>query len=170
MVAAIKHSMTRLSTILGILALMGGCDSGVSAPEGPNFAEFAGSWRAVEFTMASAADSTIMVDLIAAGASFEVAVQSQGSFVGSASLPGALIGNPAIPMISIPLTGGMRHLSEFQLEISFDPEYPPLFVRSTANVANAGDHMTLQEYRATYDFDGDGVQETALLNGILQHD
>lgn len=148
------------------LAIAGCGDDGAGPEEGP-MAEYAGTWEGTQFALVSAANSQIAFDLIGAGGSMVFSVQANGNFSGTATIPGALMGAPEMGTITIPLSGVMNPMDGGKLRISFIPEIPPLFTTMDPEATLVGNTLSLYMADGAFDFDQDGVTETAILQGEM---
>lgn len=143
------------------------CDNGLSSPEELSVTSFAGSWRAARFASISQADTTVEFDLVESGGTLYMAIQAQGSFAGTATIPGLYAGLPLVPSISFPLTGYLSLPDDGIMFLDFVPDIPPLFIHSTSFYTLRNDSLTLRDEGALFDFDQDGHSEPATMLGTF---
>lgn len=161
-------SLSPAIALLGLFMAMVACDGGGGTePDELTIADLAGSWQGTQFSVTSQANPALVFDLISSGGSVNVSVQTQGTFTGTASLPGDLIGSPELGVITVPLAGVMRLMNEATLRIDYIPEIPPIFTTMDPEFTLNGNSLTIIDDTADFDFDGDGVEEPAIFRGTL---
>jgi hypothetical protein len=122
---------------------------------GTTVADLEGSWEASEFRFISAPSAADTVDLIAAGGSFAVMIAADGRYTANMTAPGEL---PAIEIGTLLIED-----NELILVADSDPAKPQVltFELTAADTLElAGDE--------TFDFDGDGTEDPAVLEVVLQ--
>ena len=157
---------TCLRATLGALLItfaVGCTGDGPTGPEGFTIADLAGTWTGDGFTVTSKADPSVKMDLVALGGTVGWSVTPNGTFSGTAVIPGEGFGFPGT--ITVPLSGVLRVVSETTLRVDFVPEIPPMFATFIGAFTLVDDVLTLDDDdESSFDFDQDGVQEPALLH------
>jgi hypothetical protein len=149
------------------LALLVACSDAGTEPDGFAIADLAGSWESTAFSVTSQADASLSFDLIGGGGAVNVSIQPSGNFTGTAVIPGVLIGNPEMGVLTVPLAGVMRLMEGDRLRIDFIPEIPPIFTTMDPAFTLSGNSMTIVDDTADFDFDGDGIEEPSVFTGTL---
>ena len=165
-----KHTQRRrrrsVLTALAAIALVG-CDSG-SPMEADmlTLEDLAGVWEVRSFTYTSNADSSVSFGLVDAGGWAAFSIQPQGNFTGQIVLPDDM---PQFGGMSFPVAGIMRLTeSDARLRIDFVPELPPFFVTMEPDFEMQVDEIVLNETNDVFDFDQDGVGESATFYAVLR--
>lgn len=143
----------------------GGGDDGGGGDTGLTIADFAGTWAAALFRLTSVENTLNAFELIALGGSLTVTVAADGTFTGSATG----IDLTAVPptMTTIPLSGQFVLVDQTTLTIDFIPEVPPFFTDETMTFTLEGNTLALHDDATTFDFDGNGTEDPAIFDGIL---
>lgn len=163
-----RSTTSGIRSTLGValICMIAGCaGDDATGPAEPSVADLAGLWMGMSFSITSTADPALKMDLMGMGGTLSWAIQASGSFSGTAVVPGALLGQEGA--ITIPVSGVMRVVESTTLRVDFVPEIPPFFTAFTSQYSVVGDVLTLHDDGAKYDFDGDGVNDPAVLHGTF---
>lgn len=156
--------------ILGALlafALITGCEENLAGSSQYDASEFAGEWIGQRFAMTSHDNPALVSDMVALGGVMLMTNQPDGSFSGSVTMPGYLIGTPDVESVTFPLSGSLELLSETMMTVHFAPSYPPFVVTRTSGFTLEDDRWIIFDEDSAYDFDRDGVEEPASFEFIM---
>jgi hypothetical protein len=146
--------------------LIVGCgdDDGGSTPRIITVADFEGHW---DFASYKLTDPTIplTVDFIANGASFDFNVADDGTFTGTGTVPGALIGLPND--LDLEFAGTFQLVTQDTASVIFDQEIPPFVTDFSGAFTLQGNTLTFRDDNETFDIDGDEVEEDVIFEGIM---
>jgi hypothetical protein len=145
-----------LSFLITIALLTLDCSKNSTEPENgdSNFpAELVGDWRATQFIMTNKANPTEQADLIQFGISYSLAIQSNGNYTSTLAIPGE---GSMIESGSSSVQGD---------QITVDPSNDDSY---TKTYAISGNTLTVIDDDSEFDFDDDGIEESANLTIVLQ--
>lgn len=147
---------------LGLVGCGGDDDGGPTAPDVLTVEDLAGTWNATQYTITSNANPALSVDLIAVGGAFTWTADVNGNFTGEVTIP-AIAGGPA----TVQFQGTYALLSETSLQVTFNPDIPPLLTSGTVDFDLTGNTATITDDTESFDFDMDGTPESATVVGVL---
>jgi hypothetical protein len=153
-----------LAMLVGALFVRFGDGDGGGRPKVIVISDFGGSWAAESYEVTSAANPQVSLEAVGVGASFSLDLDETGEFLGDAFIPAAIAGQD----IAITDSPGFFYLvTQDTVEVNLTPEVPPLLTRFRGAFTLAGDNMSLIDTNATFDFDGDRVEEAAIFEGTM---
>jgi hypothetical protein len=127
--------------------------------------DFEGSWEATTYRVTSVAQPTISIEAIALGATFEYDVDDAGGVLGDAFIPASIAGMDVV----IPgFTGVFSLVKQDTIQIVFTPEFPPFLTNTYGAFTLIGDTFNITDTNASFDFDGDTVEEAAIFEGTME--
>lgn len=153
-------------SILFVACGLCGCSSDDDNGNGPDvtvIADLAGDWDCTQYLVTNVNNQAQQFELIALGGSLQVSLAPDGSFVGEASVPDPDTGIPIV----LPIGGTFSLDSQTELSVDFLLEFPPLLEDETLEFVLEGNTLTLHDEVTTFDFDDDGVDESAILDVTL---
>ncbi len=136
--------------LLALLPLFTAC-GGDEDTTGPVVNDLVGHWDAVAIELIADADPPIMVELISLGANGRLVLEANGDF-------GLSVGIPGEPTEFAGGTWGATNVLTLAFD-SGDIEGTWVF-----NYVLNGDNLTLTGAATEYDFDGDDIDDAAILN------
>jgi hypothetical protein len=140
------------SRVIGIAALAGflACGDGGTAP---NPDELAGTWDGTKVEFINEANPAQRVDVIAAGGSYVLVLQSAGSYQGTLTVPGEA------PMVATGTWSASADIFTMnETGTSGDMQF---------DYSRSGATLTLSGANTDWDFNDDGVDEPAKVTVVL---
>lgn len=157
-----SHRRTGLVAMLGfsilVCALTVGCsddDDGGNKPVPITLADFEGTWEASSYKLTNPA-VPLTIDLVQNGGSFDFTAADDGTFTGSAVIPGAMVGAPND--LELNYAGYVELVTQDTVKVVFDPEIPPFITTFTGAFTLSGDTFTITDESQMFDFDGPGPE------------
>jgi hypothetical protein len=138
-------------------------NDGSTGPDLITIEDLAGTWAATLFRAVSLDDPAIAFELIAAGGSMDVIVQSTGAFTGEIEVPDPDTGQ----LLTIPIGGSFTLESQTEIYADFAVEIPPFLEDGTVEFEYDGNTLALHQEVTTFDFDNDGVDDPATFDATL---
>jgi hypothetical protein len=124
-----------------------------------------GNWKALSYMVTDASDPEAVVEAITLGATFDWYADENGGFQVDMFIPAVLTGATDI---SASVPGTFSLIGQDSLNITFDQEVPPFLTNTRAGFSLWGGIVTLTDDNTTFDFDGNGTEEPATFEGIMQ--
>jgi hypothetical protein len=152
--------------LAGVLFIGCGDDGGGDGGGGPTLiviADFEGSWVADSYRVTSSANPMITLELIALGGAFAFDADDAGAFAGRGFIPASVAGMT----LELPFQGSVELIDQDTLQVNFTPELPPFLTTMRGAFTLEGDMLTITDTNATFDFDGDTVEEPAIFEGTM---
>jgi hypothetical protein len=127
-------------------------------------ADLEGYWQVTSYRVTSVANPLVSLEAIGLDASFSFDLDDTGQFLGNAFIPAAIAGQD----ITISDSPGFFYLvTQDTVAVNFTPEVPPFLTSFRGAFTLAGDDMSVIDTNATFDFDGDQVEEAAIFEGTM---
>lgn len=149
-----------VACVLGLLA--SGCgDESTTGPEGLSVADLAGSWVASRFAYSQAGGGVALpeVDLVAEGAGILMEVERDGGF--------ELVWLNEFGQLFDVRSGSLAFEEEAFLVITFDDEPGDLIAFVFTSLSEDSFRLTDDEGQVEFDLDGDGTDDPARLEIVL---
>jgi len=126
--------------------------------------DFEGYWEVTSYKVTSVASPDTSMDAVAMGATFGFDLDEDGQFLGDAFIPEALAGQDIVISDS---PGYFYLVTQDTVQVAFTPEIPPFLTDFTGAFTMDADTMSVIDENATFDFDGDQVEEAAIFEGTM---
>lgn len=157
----------RAVSVLVTASLVMACGDSGTDPEEEGIARFAGSWTSSAFSITSQLHPGTSFDLVGAGGAVQMSVQPSGSFSGTATIPGSLLGIPELGTVNAPISGMIRIVDATTLRIDYIPELPPVFTTMEPSFTLSQTTWTMEDPSAVWDFDADGIGDAGTFLGTF---
>jgi hypothetical protein len=159
------HPIVALALV--IAPVLPACSDAATGPGAEGIAMFAGTWRCTQFSITHNKQAGTVFDLVGSGGAVQMSIQSSGTFSGTATVPGPLLGHAAMGPVTVPLSGILRMVGEGIVRIDFIPDIPPVFTTMETEYTMIGHTLALKNEESVFDFDGDGVGEPGRFSWIF---
>jgi len=128
--------------------------------------DFEGHWEAQEYRMTSKANPQRTFEIIAAGATLEMDIDSGGDFTGDLFLPSAV--TQGDPVTIDDFLGSLEIDYQDTVRTLFTPEHEPFLTNTYGPFTLDGDRVEISDDNTTFDFGfGDG-EEPVLFEGVME--
>ena len=154
-----------VAVILACTWAVTACADNTTGAEVEGIARFAGTWQCKQFSITHNEHPGVVIDLVGNGGAVQMSIQASGTFSGTATIPGVILGDPEMGPVTVPISGVLRDLGTDRVRFDFIPEIPPVFTTMDTEYAFIGNTLTLEDQESVFDFNGDGTGEPGTFSG-----
>jgi hypothetical protein len=167
---SMRHSLLWLMVVAltagGLVIGCGEDDEGGTSTQngGLSIADFEGVWMVTSYKVTMVDPPQTSLDMVDFGCAFAFDADDAGAFEGRAFIPASVTHTQ---VLELAFQGAVDLVAPDTIEVTFTPQFPPFLTTMRGAIGMAGNTFTITDNNATFDFDGDEVEEAAIFEGAM---